>query len=67
MWPCSPAKLRLLAEYRTRRVELVAYLKALREEAADQLADPDSDARRTDLAARFTDWAAVHRSRTQDH
>ncbi|MGS2613879.1 flavin reductase [Micromonospora sp. LZ34] len=57
-WPCSPAKLRLLAEYRTQRTDLIVYLGTLQAEAAEQLAEPDASA--PDLAARFTGWARLH-------
>ena len=52
-WPCSPAKLRLLGEYRTDRAALLIYLATLQTEAAEQLADiPPAR-----LADRFIGWA----------
>ncbi|MFG3715778.1 flavin reductase [Micromonospora sp. NPDC047730] len=56
-WPCSPAKLRLLAEYRTRRAGLLVYLRALKAEAAEQLAELDSGTPPADLDRRFVNWA----------
>lgn len=52
-WPCSPAKLRLLAEYRSDRTALLVYLGTLQVEAAEHLAGSDSP----DLTDRFTAWA----------
>ncbi|MET8310410.1 flavin reductase [Micromonospora sp. NPDC005173] len=52
-WPCSAAKLRLLAEYRRDRVALLVYLATLQAEAGEQLAGLDP-ARLTD---RFISWA----------
>ncbi|WP_328421391.1 flavin reductase [Micromonospora sp. NBC_00389] len=52
-WPCSAAKLRLLAEYRRDRVALLVYLATLQSEAGEQLAGLDP-ARLTD---RFLSWA----------
>ncbi|MEU5949270.1 flavin reductase [Micromonospora sp. NPDC047465] len=56
-WPCSPAKLRLLAEYRQDRTALLVYLATLQAEAAGQLAGPDSGTPSDRLAERFTGWA----------
>ncbi|WP_433530757.1 flavin reductase [Micromonospora sp. CA-263727] len=58
-WPCSPAKLRLLAEYRGNMTGLLVYLATLREEAAEQLAELDSGARPDDLNKRFTEWVPI--------
>ncbi|MFY1577464.1 flavin reductase [Verrucosispora sp. WMMD703] len=55
-WPCSPAKLRLLAEYRDNMPGLMVYLVTLREEAAEQLAGLGGSEPPTDLHRRFTDW-----------
>ncbi|MEO3775741.1 flavin reductase [Micromonospora sp. B11E3] len=52
-WPCSSAKLRLLAEYREDRAALMIYLTTLHTEAVEQLAELDS----VNLAERFTGWA----------
>ncbi|MER7419795.1 flavin reductase [Micromonospora peucetia] len=56
-WPCSPAKLRLLGEYRENRTGLIVHLSTLQAEAADQLAELDHGTRPADLAVRFVDWA----------
>ncbi|MBX7269856.1 flavin reductase [Micromonospora sp. Llam7] len=58
-WPCSPAKLRLLAEYKGSMAALMVYLVTLREEAAAQLAELDSGPRPVSLHRRFTDWVPV--------
>ncbi|SIN25651.1 flavin reductase [Micromonospora cremea] len=52
-WPCSAAKLRLLAEYRHDRVALMVYLATLQAEAAEQLTGMDP----AGLAERFLSWA----------
>ncbi|MFG1949797.1 flavin reductase [Micromonospora sp. NPDC048830] len=52
-WPCSSAKLRLLAEYREDRPALMIYLATLHTEAVEHLAELDS----ANLAERFTGWA----------
>ncbi|MEW2380900.1 flavin reductase [Micromonospora sp. NPDC047707] len=56
-WPCSPAKLRLLGEYRHDRAALLIYLATLQVEAAEQLAALDHDVPPARLAERFTGWA----------
>ncbi|MCM0675840.1 flavin reductase [Micromonospora phytophila] len=56
-WPCSAAKLRLLAEYRTDRIALIIYLGYLQVEAAEQLAELDGGEPPAGLAERFTGWA----------
>ena len=38
LWPCQPARLALLAEYRDDRVGLLVYLGTMMAEAGDQLA-----------------------------
>ncbi|GIJ23841.1 flavin reductase [Micromonospora lutea] len=58
-WPCSAAKLRLLAEYRGDMPGLMVHLVTLREEAAQQLAGSGSGQPPTDLHRRFTDWVPV--------
>ncbi|TCB97127.1 flavin reductase [Micromonospora zingiberis] len=58
-WPCSPAKLRLLAEYKDDKPALVIYLVTLREEATAQLAELDSGTSPADLDKRLTDWVPV--------
>ncbi|MFJ6169318.1 flavin reductase [Micromonospora orduensis] len=57
-WPCSPAKLRLLAEYRDDHPALLVRLATLREEAAVHLGGSGSWA---ELVERFTGWATAHR------
>ncbi|SCL60809.1 hypothetical protein GA0070606_3338 [Micromonospora citrea] len=56
-WPCSAAKLRLLAEYRTDRPGLLVHLAALQAEAGEQLAALDRAPTPGDLAERFISWA----------
>ncbi len=58
-WPCSPAKLLLLAQYKGNMPGLMVYLVALREEAATQLAELNSGELPTNLHTRFTDWVPV--------
>ncbi len=58
-WPCSPAKLRLLAQYRNNMPGLLVHLVNLREQAAEHLADLHPDAYPTNLHQRFTDWVPV--------
>ncbi|GIJ79178.1 hypothetical protein Xph01_36100 [Micromonospora phaseoli] len=55
-WPCGPAKLNLLAEYGTRRTDLLVYLATRWEEAVRQLTDADSGVRAQQLHDRFTAW-----------
>ncbi|MEV6691346.1 flavin reductase [Micromonospora sp. NPDC051196] len=62
-WPCQPAKLRLLAEYAGNMPSLMVYLVALREEAAEHLAELASATPPKNLHRRFTDWVPVHRSK----
>ncbi|TNH23066.1 flavin reductase [Micromonospora orduensis] len=50
-WPCSPARLALLGEYRENRTGLLIYLATLLDEAAGDLTDHDG------LAERFLTWA----------
>ncbi|GIJ12820.1 flavin reductase [Micromonospora andamanensis] len=59
-WPCSPAKLRLLAEYRGNVPGLMIYLVTLREEAIEQLAVERSAKRRT---CRGSTFPHIHRPR----
>ncbi|PZF98051.1 flavin reductase [Micromonospora deserti] len=56
-WPCSPAKLRLLGEYRNDRTALLLYLATLQVEAAEEFAELDSGKPAADLSERFTGWA----------
>ncbi|MGC4764900.1 flavin reductase [Micromonospora sp. DT46] len=55
-WPCSTAKLLLLAKYRGNRDALMIHLAALCAEAAEELAGLDGSPP-ADLAVRFTGWA----------
>nr|WP_145777716.1 flavin reductase [Micromonospora olivasterospora] len=55
-WPCQPARLSLLVEYRDDRVALLVYLATLMNEAGDQLAQLTAQPR-VDLTDRFLTWA----------
>jgi hypothetical protein len=55
-WPCQPARLSLLAEYRGNRTALIIYLSALMAEAQHQLAQLNPD-RFPELTDRFLTWA----------
>ncbi|WP_444948546.1 flavin reductase [Micromonospora ureilytica] len=50
-WPCSPARLALLGEYREDRIGLLIYLATLLYEAAGDLTGHDR------LTDRFITWA----------
>ncbi|MFD6565525.1 flavin reductase [Micromonospora profundi] len=50
-WPCSPARLALLGEYRENRTGLLIYLATLLNEATSDLAGRDR------LTDRFLTWA----------
>ncbi|MCW3817655.1 flavin reductase [Micromonospora sp. DR5-3] len=56
-WPCSPARLALLGEYRENRTGLLIYLGALLHEAMTDLADLNAQASPEALANRFLTWA----------
>ncbi|WP_346537695.1 flavin reductase [Micromonospora sp. DPT] len=56
-WPCSAAKLRLLAEYRHDRVALTVYLVTLQAEAAEELAGSGCGRSPAGLMDRFVSWA----------
>ncbi|MEU6072656.1 flavin reductase [Micromonospora sp. NPDC047074] len=58
-WPCSPAKLRLLGEYRENRPGLLVHLATLQAEAGEQLAALDQAPPPGELADRFIGWARV--------
>ncbi|MCL7455683.1 flavin reductase [Micromonospora echinofusca] len=59
-WPCSPAKLLLLARYRGDMPGLMVHLVTLREEAAaDRFAQHYPGAQPADLHRRFTDWVPI--------
>ncbi|MFU8850134.1 flavin reductase [Micromonospora sp. SL1-18] len=55
-WPCSPARLALLGEYRENRTALLIYLATLMHEAAIDLTGQCPPERLTD---RFLTWARV--------
>ncbi|TDC79550.1 flavin reductase [Micromonospora sp. KC606] len=55
-WPCQPARLSLLIEYREDRIALMVYLAQQMTEAHHQLAQLNPD-RRVDLTDRFLTWA----------
>ncbi|TDC43291.1 flavin reductase [Micromonospora sp. KC213] len=55
-WPCQPARLSLLVEYRGNRTALLVYLGQQMAEARDQLAQLNPD-HAPDLTARFLAWA----------
>ncbi|QGN46653.1 flavin reductase [Micromonospora sp. WMMD558] len=55
-WPCSPAKLRLLGEYRNDRTALLIYLATLKTEAAEHLVEFGGTLP-NNLADRFIYWA----------
>ncbi|WP_431886748.1 flavin reductase [Micromonospora wenchangensis] len=57
-WPCQPARLALLAEYRNDRTALLIFLGALMAEASGQLHQLHQD-RRLDLTERFMSWASA--------
>ncbi|MEU4475276.1 flavin reductase [Micromonospora sp. NPDC023888] len=50
-WPCSPARLALLGEYREDRIGLLVYLATLLDEAAGDIEGRDR------LTDRFLTWA----------
>ncbi|SCL24306.1 hypothetical protein GA0070624_2896 [Micromonospora rhizosphaerae] len=56
-WPCQPARLALLVEYRDDRPALLVYLGTLMHEAGEQLAQLNGHARPADLPDRFLSWA----------
>ncbi|MEV4823449.1 flavin reductase [Micromonospora sp. NPDC049274] len=58
-WPCSPAKLRLLGEYRLDRPALLVHLATLQAEAVANLAQLNPSAPPEDLTQRFTGWASA--------
>ncbi|WP_091100817.1 flavin reductase family protein [Micromonospora citrea] len=56
-WPCQPARLALLARYRSDRPALMIYLGTLLTEAAGQLAQLNGHTPPADLHDRFLGWA----------
>ncbi|MEV0722587.1 flavin reductase [Micromonospora purpureochromogenes] len=55
-WPCQPARLALLVEYRDDRTGLLVYPGGLMVEASDQLGRLHSQTR-LDVTERFLAWA----------
>jgi hypothetical protein len=55
-WPCQPARLALLVEYRGNRTALLLYLGGLMAEAREQLAQLNPT-HAPDLHQRFLAWA----------
>ncbi|TDC78254.1 flavin reductase [Micromonospora sp. KC606] len=55
-WPCQPARLSLLVEYRNDRTALLVYLAQQMTEARDQLTQLNPD-QHTELTERFLAWA----------
>ena len=58
-WPCQPARLALLVEYRHDRTALLIYLGVLMAEAAEQLGQLNEHAVPDNLHERFLAWARV--------
>ncbi|WP_432899711.1 flavin reductase [Micromonospora matsumotoense] len=56
-WPCSPARLALLGEYREDRTALLFYLGTLLGEAMSDLATLHDGVTPPDLTARIVTWA----------
>ncbi|MEU5549729.1 flavin reductase [Micromonospora sp. NPDC047793] len=55
-WPCGRAKRDLLAEYGTRRTDLLVYLAILWEEALRQLTERHPGTGPAELHERFVGW-----------
>ncbi|NES16595.1 MULTISPECIES: flavin reductase [Micromonospora] len=56
-WPCSPARLALLGEYRENRAGLLIYLATLMQDATADLVDLNGRPTPVGLADRFLNWA----------
>ena len=56
-WPCQPARLALLVEYRADRTALLVYLSTLMTEAGAQLSQLNGHALPENLTERFLTWA----------
>ncbi|RZU77142.1 hypothetical protein EV384_5857 [Micromonospora kangleipakensis] len=56
-WPCQPARLALLVEYRADRTALLVYLSTLMAEAGAQLSQLNGHAVPENLTERFLTWA----------
>ncbi|MEU7980582.1 flavin reductase [Micromonospora sp. NPDC049081] len=56
-WPCQPAKLALLTEYRHDRMSLLIYLGTLMHEATNQLTQLHPAHPPTGMTERFLSWA----------
>ncbi|WP_329017452.1 flavin reductase [Micromonospora rifamycinica] len=61
-WPCQPARLALLVEYRGDRTGLLVYLAALMAEASAHLSQLNADVAPEKLAGRFLGWARARGS-----
>jgi hypothetical protein len=56
-WPCQPARLALLVDYRGDRTALLVYLSTLMAEAGAQLSQLNGHAAPENLTERFLTWA----------
>ncbi|MFF5172571.1 flavin reductase [Micromonospora sp. NPDC000089] len=56
-WPCQPARLALLVEYREDRTALLVHLSTLMAEAGAQLAQLNGQVAPERLTDRFLTWA----------
>ncbi|MFI9642659.1 flavin reductase [Micromonospora sp. NPDC051925] len=61
-WPCQPARLALLVDYREDRTALLIYLGTLMVEAGTQLSQLNGHVVPEDLAGRFLTWARARGS-----
>ncbi|MEV4765672.1 flavin reductase [Micromonospora chokoriensis] len=59
LWPCSAAKLRLLAEYREDRPGLLTHLVKVQKTATADLTTLHPGVALPDLTPRFVGWAAT--------
>ncbi|MEV4478238.1 flavin reductase [Micromonospora coxensis] len=57
VWPCQPARLSLLVQYRHDRAGLLVYLATLMSEAAAQLGQLGGQVSPAELTERFLTWA----------
>ena len=64
-WPCQPARLALLVEYREDRIALLVYLSTLMAEAGAQLSQLNGHAVPENLTERFLTWARARYSARQ--
>ncbi|MEU8371765.1 flavin reductase [Micromonospora sp. NPDC048894] len=63
-WPCQPARLALLVEYREDRTGLLVYLSTLMAEAGTQLSQLNGNVVPDNLMRRFLGWARARGSDT---